>query len=49
MGFVQRTNDLDVVEFNNKIYKSLTDKDKDWIIEVCDSKIEEYYAKRVGN
>jgi superfamily II DNA or RNA helicase len=49
MGFVKRTKDLDVVEFNNKIYKSLTDKDKDWIIEVCDSKIEEYYAKRVNN
>lgn len=48
MGFVRRTKDLDVVEFNYKIYKSLTDEDKQWIIDVCDIKIAEYYTKRIN-
>jgi len=46
MRFIKRCREIEYVEFNRHIFKKLTRKEIEWIINHCDSKLEEYYSKR---
>jgi hypothetical protein len=42
---MKRSKDIEYVEFNRHIYKTLTSDEKAWIIHHCDEKLDEYYKK----
>lgn len=46
MRFMKRCRDIEYVEFNRHIWRKLTRKELEGIIQHCDVKLEEYYSKR---
>lgn len=46
MHFIKRCRDVKYVEFNNHIWKRLTQEEKEWIVEWCDIKLNEYYMRK---
>jgi len=49
MRFMSRCRDIEYVEFNRHVWKRLTGEDKEWIVQHCDQKLEEYYNKQLSN
>ncbi|EGW41761.1 DEAD/DEAH box helicase family protein [Desulfosporosinus sp. OT] len=47
MRFMSRCRDIEYVEFNRHVWKRMAQEEKDWIVERCDERLEEYYRKRV--
>ncbi|TDT46068.1 DEAD/DEAH box helicase [Fonticella tunisiensis] len=47
MRFMKRSKDLEYVEFNRHIWKKLSMEEKEWIVEWCDKKLEEYYGRKI--
>ncbi|QGT99770.1 DNA/RNA helicase [Candidatus Syntrophocurvum alkaliphilum] len=45
MSFVKRCKEIEWIMFNPSVYKKLSSDDKDWIIDRCNKKLEEYYAR----
>jgi len=46
MRFLKRSREIKYVEFNRHIWKKLSADEKEWIIQHCDAKLEEYFGKR---
>lgn len=47
MKFMKKSKDIEYVEFNKYVFKRLTDKEIEWIINHCDKKLEEYYSRPI--
>lgn len=47
MRFMKRSKDVEYVEFNRHIWKNLSLSDKEWIVEWCEKKLEEYYSRKI--
>lgn len=45
MRFLKRCKDISMVELNKDIFKSLSKEDKAKVVEICNRKLEEYYAR----
>lgn len=45
MRFLRRCKDVSYIEINPIIFRNLTETDKEWILDICDTKIAEYYAR----
>lgn len=46
MRFMKRCKEIEYVEFNRHIFKKLSKKEIAWIIDHCNSKLEDYFATR---
>lgn len=47
MRLMKRSKDVEYVEFNRHIWKNLSLSDKEWIVEWCEKKLEEYYSRKI--
>ena len=45
MRFLRRCKDVSYIEINPIIFRNLTEADKEWILDICDTKLAEYYAR----
>ena len=45
MRFLRRCKDVSYIEINPIIFRNLTEADKEWILDICDTKLSEYYAR----
>ncbi len=46
MRFLKRSREIEYVEFNRHIWKKLSAEEKEWIVQHCEEKLEEYFGKR---
>ena len=46
MRFLQRCKDISIIELNPTILKKISQSDKALIVDICDRKLTEYYARR---
>lgn len=46
MRFMKRSMDVEYVEFNRYVWNRLGQEEKEWIVEWCDWKLEEYYSRK---
>ena len=45
MNMMRHTKTIGIIEVEPSVWKHLADKDKQRILQVCDSKLEQYYKK----
>lgn len=45
MRFMKKSKEVEYVEFNKLIFKKLSEHDKRWIIEHCESNLNQYYSR----
>ena len=45
MRFLKRCRDIEYIEINSMIFKKLTNDDREQILKICNSKLEEYYSR----
>lgn len=45
MRFMKRSMDVEYVEFNRYVWNRLAQEEKEWIVEWCDGKLEEYFSR----
>lgn len=45
MRFLKRNKEISMIEFNPILFKKLSKQDKKEIIQICDQKLEAYYAR----
>ncbi|WP_160676559.1 DEAD/DEAH box helicase [Clostridium sp. C8-1-8] len=46
MRFLEKCKDIEYIQFNKKIWKKLSDKEKKWIYRRCEERIGEYFGER---